>query len=93
MLAGLYGPDRVASDALKTYYGLPVRVGTSRFESTQAGRRAIGALNGRSIVTAHVKSGTDPFGEIASLLNYVSLSPATSDARRRVSDNTSHIIR
>ena len=77
MLAGLYGPDRVASDALKTYYGLPVRVGTSSFESTQAGRRAIGVMNGRNIVTAHVKSGTDPFGEIASLLNYVSLSPAT----------------
>lgn len=77
MLAGLYGPDRVTSDALKTYYGLPVRVGTSSFESTQAGQCAIGVLNGRNIVTAHVKSGTDPFGDIAGLLNYVSLSSAT----------------
>ena len=77
MLAGLYGPDRIASDALKTWSGLPVRVGTSRFESTQDGRRAIGVLNGRNVVTAHVKTGTDPFGEAAVLLNYVSLSPTT----------------
>src|SRR5262249_40523092 len=54
MLAGVYGPEEKTSAALKQYYGLPVRLGTSRFESTAEGKRAIGTVNGQDFITAEV---------------------------------------
>src|ERR1700760_3649594 len=44
MLTGLYGPEPKTSAALKTYYGFPVRVGSSRVEPTADGKRAIGTM-------------------------------------------------
>jgi hypothetical protein len=77
MLAGVYGPQTKTSAALKAYNGLPVRPGTSRFEPTADGKRAIGTVNGQDFVTAEFKSVPGSCKAAAVLLNYVSLSPAT----------------
>lgn len=56
MLAGVYGPSEKMPVALTYHYGLPVRLGTSRFEATTEGKRAIGTVNGRDVITVEVKS-------------------------------------
>jgi hypothetical protein len=77
MLAGVYGPEAKTSAALKEYYGLPVRVGTSRFEPTTDGKRAIGTVNGQDFITVEIKSDPGPCEPVAGLLNYPGL-PASS---------------
>jgi hypothetical protein len=72
MLAGLYGPDPKTATALSKYYNVPVRVGSSRFEPTVHGKRAIATLNGRDILSAEVKSRSDEGTMGTSLLHYVS---------------------
>jgi hypothetical protein len=76
MLAGVYGPQEKTPAALKEYYGFPVRVGTSRFESTAEGKRAIGTANGQDFITAEIKSVPE-CGPAAGLLNYPGLSGKT----------------
>lgn len=77
MLAGVYGPEAKTSEALRAYYGLPVRCGTSRFETTPKRRRAIGSLDGQDIIKTEIIPSSDDYVWAAVLLNYVSLSPDT----------------
>ena len=77
MLAGVYGPQPKTSDALKTFYGAPVRPGTARFEPTADGKRAIGTVNGQDFITAEFKSVPGSCQAAAVLLNYVVLPPET----------------
>jgi hypothetical protein len=77
MLAGIYGPQAKTSNALIAYYGVPVRLGTSRIETTTEGKRAVGTLDGQDIVTVDIKSVPGTGEEVAALLNYVSISPIT----------------
>lgn len=73
MLAGIYGPDPKTANALSKYYNLPVRVGSSRFESTLQGTRAIATLNGRDILTVEIKSRSSDDGTAGTyLLHYLS---------------------
>jgi hypothetical protein len=74
MLAGVYGPNDQMHKALNEYYGLPVRLGTSRVESTSEGKRAIGTVNGQDFVTVEIKS-SDECQAAAGTLNYPGLSP------------------
>jgi len=77
MLAGVYGPEAKTSAALKEYYGMPVRVGTSRFEQTAEGKRAIGTVNGQDFVTVEIKSDSSPCEPVAGRLNYPGLPAKT----------------
>jgi hypothetical protein len=77
MLAGVYGPETKTSAELKAYSWLPVRAGTSRFEPTTGGKRAIGTVNGQDFVTAEFKSVPGSCQAAAVLLNYVVLSRET----------------
>jgi hypothetical protein len=77
MLAGVYGPQTKTSAALKTYYGLPVRPGTSRSEPSADGKRAIATMNGQDFVTTEIKSVPGSCEAAAILLNYVSMSSET----------------
>jgi hypothetical protein len=77
ILAGVYGPQTKPSAALKAYYGWPVRPGSSRFEVTADGKRAIGTVNGQDFVTTEVKSVPGSCEAAAFLVNYVSISPET----------------
>jgi len=56
MLQGVYGPQEKTSVAMKEFEGFPVRNGTSRFEATAEGKRAIGSVNGQDFVTVEIKS-------------------------------------
>jgi hypothetical protein len=76
MLAGVYGPQEKTPAALMEYYGFPVRIGTSRFESTSEGKRAIGTVNGQDFITAEIKSVPE-CGPAAGLINYPGLSAKT----------------
>jgi len=69
MLAGVYGPQEKTPATLKEVYGFPVRVGTSRFETTANGKRAIAAVNGQDFITAEIKS-TDQCEPVAGHVNY-----------------------
>ena len=71
MLAGVYGPEPVAAEALSRHCGLPVRNGTSRFELSPGRRKAIGTLNGRDVVTGEIIVGNDEFAPAEVLLNYI----------------------
>ena len=77
MLAGVYGPDDKTSTALKQYYGLPVRVGTSRFEPTAEGKRAIGTLDGQDFITVEIKSVPESCAPAAGRVNYPGVSSKT----------------
>lgn len=77
MLAGVYGPEDKTSAALKQYYGLPVRLGTSRFEPTAEGKRAIGTVNGQDFITVEIKSDPGSCEPAAGRLNYPGLSAKT----------------
>ncbi len=77
MLQGVYGPQNKTSAALKEFSGFPVRNGTSRFEPTADGKRAIGTVDGRDFVIAEIKSAPDPCQAVAGLLNYPVVSPTT----------------
>jgi hypothetical protein len=70
MLQGAYGPNEVTSAALKKFYQLPVRVGTSRFESTADGLRAAGSAVGREVVIAQIRSIDKPCAPASITLNY-----------------------
>jgi hypothetical protein len=72
MLAGVYGPDPKTATALTKYYNLPVRVGSSRFEPTAQGKRAIATLDGRDILTIEIKSRPGEGAMGTFLLHYVS---------------------
>lgn len=72
ILQGAYGPQEVTSASLRKFLELPVRNGTSRFESTPGGKRAVGSVGGRDVVIVEIKSGSKPC-ELASItLNYPS---------------------
>jgi hypothetical protein len=76
MVAGVYGPQEKTSAAIKAYYGMPVRPGSSRLEPTADGKRAIGTVNGQDIVTTEIKSVPNSCEPGAVLLNYLAMSPA-----------------
>jgi len=78
MLAGVYGPQDKTSAALKRYMGFPVRVGSSRMESTAEGKRAVGTVNGLDFVTVEIKSLSGTCEAAAGLLNYPALLPNTT---------------
>jgi len=71
ILQGVYGPQDDASVPFKHWYGLPVRKGTSRFEATAEGKRAIGTLNGQDFVSVEIKSLVESCEPKALSLNYV----------------------
>jgi hypothetical protein len=77
MLAGVYGPDEKMPVALREYYGFPVRLGASRSEATNLGRRAIGAINGQDFVTVEVKSFPSECQAVAGTLTYPGISSMT----------------
>ena len=77
MLAGVYGPEGKMHVALNEYYGLPVRLGTSRFEPTAQGKRAIGTVNGQDFITVEIKSIPGECQAVAGSLNYPGVSPKT----------------
>jgi hypothetical protein len=62
---------------VKTYYGLPVRPGSSRFEPTADGKRAVATVDGHDVITAEIKSVPGSCEAAAISLNYESLSPET----------------
>nr|WP_294546471.1 hypothetical protein [uncultured Rhodopila sp.] len=77
MLAGVYGPQPNTSAALKAYYGLPVRPGSTRVEPTADGKRAVATVDGHDAITAEIKSVPGSCEAAAISLNYESLSPET----------------
>jgi hypothetical protein len=77
MLAGAYGPQPKTSAALKTYYGLPVRPGSSRFEPTADGKRAVATVDGHDVITAEIKMIPGSCEAVAASVNYESVSPET----------------
>jgi hypothetical protein len=77
MLAGAYGPQPTTSAALKLYYGLPVRPGSSRVEPTADGKRAVATVDGQDVVIAEIKSVPGSCEAAAVSVNYESLSPQT----------------
>ena len=77
MLAGVYGPQDKTPATLKEYYGFPVRVGTSRFEPTPDGKRAIGTVNGRDFIKVEIKSTPGACEAVAGRVNYPGLSEKT----------------
>ena len=77
MLAGTYGPQPKTAAALKTYYGLPVRPGSSRFEPTGDGKRAVATVEGHDVITAEIKTVPGSCEAAAISLNYKSVSPET----------------
>jgi hypothetical protein len=60
MLVGAYSPNAVTSQVLLDWSFFPVRNGTSRFEKTTDGKRAIGTVNGQDVVVAEIKSSNEP---------------------------------
>lgn len=74
MLAGVYGPEEITPAALKQYYGLPVRVGTSRVEATAEGKRATATVNGQDFISAEIKSGAGECSPAAGRINYPGVS-------------------
>jgi len=70
MLQGVYGPQEKTSVALREFEGFPVRNGTSRFEATAEGKRAIGTVNGHDFVTVEIKSVPSPCDPASFTLNY-----------------------
>jgi hypothetical protein len=77
MLAGVYGPKEHTPKTLNESYGFPVRLGTSRFESTTDGKRAIGTVNGQDFITVEIKSVPGGCEAAAGRVNYPGVSPAT----------------
>lgn len=71
ILQGVYGPQDDAAIAFKYWYGLPVRNGTSRFEATAEGMRAVAAVNGQDFVTVEIKSVAGSCAPAAVTFNYV----------------------
>ncbi len=74
MLAGVYGPNDKMPAALNEHYGLPVRLGTSRVESTSEGKRATGTVNGQDVVSIEIKSFPGECQAVAGTLNYPGIS-------------------
>jgi hypothetical protein len=70
MLQGVYGPEAKTANALREFYGFPVRNGTSRLEETAESKRAMGILDGQPFVTVEIKPMPDPCQNISGLLNY-----------------------
>jgi|tagenome__1003787_1003787.scaffolds.fasta_scaffold20704946_1 hypothetical protein len=79
MLAGVFGPQTNPSAAFKTYYGLPVRPGTSHSELSADTKRAVGTVDRQDFVTIEYKSVSGSCKPVAILLNYISLSPKTKE--------------
>jgi len=69
ILQGVYGPQAAA--ALKYWYGLPVRNGTSRFDATSEGTRAVATVNGQDFATVEIKSVAGSCAPAAVTFNYV----------------------
>lgn len=69
MLVGAYGPQEKTSAAFREN-GFPVRNGTSRFEATDQGKRAIGTVNGKDVVMVEIKSSSEPCEAASGLLKY-----------------------
>jgi hypothetical protein len=74
MLAGVYGPSDKMPLALAEHYGFPVRVGGSRFEPTTQGKRAIGSVNGRDIITVEIRALPGECQAAAGRVNYPGVS-------------------
>lgn len=70
IMQGVYGPQEKASAALKEWYGLPVRTGTSRFEKTAEGLRGVGTVDGHDFVTVEIRSFPDQCESSPVTLNY-----------------------
>ena len=73
MLQGVYGPADQTVNALRAFYGFPVRNGTSRIEDTAERTHATGMLNGQPFVTVEIKPMPDPCQNVSGTLNYLGL--------------------
>ena len=71
MLEGVYGLQEKATAAMRDWEGFPVRNGTSRFEQTPQGKRAIGTVDGHDFVTVEIKSIPESCQPGAVTLNYL----------------------
>ncbi len=71
MLHGVYGPNEKTTAAVRDWEGFPVRNGTSRFEPTSQGKRAIGTVNGEDFVTVEIKTIPDSCVPGSVTLNYL----------------------
>lgn len=71
MLQGMYGPEPVPT-ALRENLGWPVRTGGSRHETTERGKRGIGLLGDRVVMSVEIKPSTAPCKPIKGTLSYLS---------------------
>ncbi len=77
MIQGVYGPQSV-SDAIKTYYGWPVRLGGSRHEYTPGGRRAVGFVGDADFVEVAITTDRAKCQPISGIVNYVGMPEGAS---------------
>ncbi len=72
MLQGMYGPEPVPT-AVRENLGWPVRAGGSRLETTERGKRGVGLLGDREVMSVEIKPGAEPCQAVKGTLNYLSL--------------------
>ena len=72
MLQGMYGPEPVPT-AIRENLGWPVRAGGSRLEVTERGKRGVGLLGDREVMSVEIKPGAEPCKAVKGTLNYLSL--------------------
>jgi hypothetical protein len=71
MLQGFYGgPDTKVSEAIRKYYGFPVRAGESRRVTTDASTVGMGTLAGQEMVRLVVTPKPTTCKSVAGALNY-----------------------
>ncbi len=71
MLHGVYGPEPVPT-ALRENLGWPVRVGASRSEMTERGKRGLALLGDREVISVEIRPSTKPCRPINGTVNYLS---------------------
>jgi hypothetical protein len=71
MLQGMYGPEPVPT-GIRENLGWPVRAGGSRHETSDRGKRGIGLLGDREVISVEIKPGTKGCQPIKGTVNYLS---------------------
>lgn len=72
IMQGVYGPHEITPAAMRKWFGLPVRNGSSRIENTADGKRAIGTIGGQDFVSVEIKSVPDSCASAPVALTYPS---------------------
>lgn len=71
MLQGMYGPESVAT-LLREHFGWPVRVGASRSETTERGKRGVVLLGDREVISVEIKASSGACQKLNGKANYLS---------------------